>query len=79
MRKVFFGTLIAHAQSELIPINSLLIRATNRFLTEESIDQAIQHLRRSQEHLQRAKESYSIHRHHQEVSSEDPHKEAHLS
>ncbi len=60
MHKVFFGTLICHAQSELKHVTPLLTRATNQFLTEKSIDQAIEHLRRSEEHLIKAKQSYSI-------------------
>ena len=57
MQKVFFGTLISHAQSELQQIAPLLTRASNRFFTEESIDAAILHLRRSQEHLLHAKQT----------------------
>lgn len=58
MQKVFFGTLISHAQSELQHIPHLLTRASNRFLTEKSLDAAIEHLQRTQEHLRKAKQSY---------------------
>lgn len=58
MNKVFFGTLICHAKNELAPINSLLTRASNKFLTEKSIDEAIFHLQRSAEHLLKAKQVY---------------------
>lgn len=59
MQKVFFGTLISRAQNELTYIPSLLTRASNRFLTEKSIDQAIEHLRLCQEQLLLAKQSYA--------------------
>jgi hypothetical protein len=58
MNRAFFGTLIAHAKSELAPINTLLVRASNDFLTEQSIDRAIFHLQKTQEHLIKAKQSY---------------------
>ena len=58
MNKVFFGTLICHAKNELAPINSLLTRASNKFLTEKSIDEAVYHLQRSAEHLLKAKQAY---------------------
>ena len=61
MNKVFFGTLISHAKNELNPINSLLVRASNHFLTERSIDEAILHLKRSQELLLTAKHNYITH------------------
>lgn len=60
MQKVFFGTLISHAQHELTHIQPLLVRASNRFFTEKSIDEAIERLRRSQEQLLLAKQSYII-------------------
>ncbi len=59
MNKVFFGTFICHAKNELAPINSLLTRASNKFLTEKSIDEAIVHLQRSADHLLKAKKLYS--------------------
>ena len=58
MNRVFFGTLISHAKTELAPINGLLIRASNEFLTEKSIDEAIKHLNRTRQHLLEAKQVY---------------------
>lgn len=58
MNKVFFGTLICYAKNELAPINGLLTRASNKFLTEKSIDEAIQHLQKTTEHLLKAKKIY---------------------
>lgn len=58
MNRAFFGTLICHAKNELAPINSLLTRASNNFLTEKSIDEAIKHLQISAEHLMKAKQLY---------------------
>lgn len=58
MSKVFFGTLISHAKHELAPIPTLLSRATNQFMTEQSINEAIKQLQKSQEILIKAKESY---------------------
>lgn len=71
MRKVFFGTLIAVAQKELLHIPPLLSRASSQFLTEKSLDEAIKQLQKSQELLLKAKESYkndfSIQYHHPQV------------
>ena len=58
MNKVFFGTLLAHATSELRNITPLLTRASNQFLTEKSIDHAIQHLEKTKQLLLDAKQSY---------------------
>lgn len=58
MSKVFFGTLISHAKNELDPLPSLLTRARNQFMTEQSINEAIRQLQKSQEILIKAKESY---------------------
>jgi len=61
MNRVFFGTLISHAESHIKEVKPLLARASNRFLTEKSIDEAIEHLRKSTEHLINAKQSYINH------------------
>lgn len=74
MNKVFFGTLISHAKNELNPIHSLLARASNHFLTEKSIDEAINHLKRSQELLLTAKRNY---RHQQDHQSSHHHPQSH--
>jgi hypothetical protein len=58
MNRAFFGTLISHAESHIKQVTPLLTRASNRFLTEKSIDEAIEHLRKSTEHLLNAKQSY---------------------
>jgi hypothetical protein len=58
MHKVFYGTLISHAKNELRNIDHLLIRADREFLFERSIDQAIEHLQRTQKHLLEAKREY---------------------
>ena len=58
MNKVFFGTLLAHAKSELRNITPLLTRASNQFLPEKSIDHAIEHLERTKQLLLDAKQSY---------------------
>ncbi len=58
MNRVFFGTLISHAKNELAPIPTLLSRATSQFMTEQSINEAIKQLQKSQEILIKAKESY---------------------
>jgi hypothetical protein len=62
MTRLFFGTLLSNAQHELQHIQPLIIRASNRFFVEKSIDQTIEHLRRSQELLLKAKESYEYER-----------------
>jgi prefoldin subunit 5 len=58
MSKLFFGTLISHAKNELRNIDHLLIRVDRNFLLERSIDQVIEHLRKTQEHLIEAKKQY---------------------
>jgi prefoldin subunit 5 len=58
MHKVFYGTLISHAKNELRNIDHLLIRVERKFLFETSIDQAIEHLKKTQKHLLEAKKEY---------------------
>lgn len=88
MNKAFFGTFISHAQNELIRVTPLLARASNQFLTEKSIDEAIEHLHRSREHLLKAKQSYLCFTHHPQDHRSDrpnhpapplPHTQSHLS
>ena len=55
MNRVFYGTFISHAKNELKNLDYLLIRATNGFLPEKSIDEAIYYLKKTQEHLTQAK------------------------
>ena len=58
MSKLFFGTLISYAKNELRNIDHLLIRVDRNFLLERSIDQVLEHLRKTQEHLIEAKKQY---------------------
>jgi hypothetical protein len=64
MNKVFFGTILSHAKREFQNVEPLLIRASGNFLTEKSIDNAIQHLEKTKQLLLDAKHAY-IHNHHQ--------------
>ena len=55
MNRVFYGKLISNATCELKNLDCLLIRATSGFFPEKSIDEAISHLKKSQEYLDKAK------------------------
>lgn len=58
MKKIFYGTILSYAKSELKNIDHLLSRAYGGILTEKSIDEAIHHLQKTQEHLNEAKKEY---------------------
>lgn len=64
MNKVFFGTILSHAKREFQNIEPLLMRASQNFLTERSIDNAIQHLEKTKQLLLDAKHAYT-NSHHQ--------------
>lgn len=55
MNNIFYGRFLSNAISELKNLDYLLIRATNGFLPEKSLDEAIIHLKKTQEHLSTAK------------------------
>lgn len=59
MNRVFYTTLISNAKCEIKNLDYLLIRATSGFFAEKSIDQAIDHLKKTQDHLIQAKKMYS--------------------
>lgn len=58
MNQVFFGTILAHAKHELKHITPLLTRASQNFLPEKSIEDAIRHLEQTKQYLLDAKQSY---------------------
>jgi prefoldin subunit 5 len=59
MNRVFYTRLISNAKYEIKNLDYLLIRATSGFFAEKSIDQAIDHLKKTQDHLIQAKKLYS--------------------
>ena len=62
MNKVFFGTLISQASTQIQSISVHVLRAKSNFLTEKSIDLAMHDLKEVQRLLEQAKEAY-IHNH----------------
>lgn len=58
MNKVFFGTLISQATSQIRTLSVHVSRAQTNFLTEKSLDHAIHDLKEVQRLLELAKESY---------------------
>ena len=59
MNRVFYTRLISNAKYEIKNLDYLLIRATSGFFAEKSIDQAIDHLKKTQDHLIQEKKLYS--------------------
>ena len=78
MNRVFYTTLISNAKYEIKNLDYLLIRATSGFLPEKSIDQAIDHLKKTQNHLIEAKKIYSKDIH-LSIKVDYPHTLTHLS
>ena len=55
MNRLFYGKLLSNATHEIKNLDYLLIRATSGFFPEKSIDEALIHLKKSQEYLDKAK------------------------
>ena len=60
MSKTFFVTLLSHANYQLREMSVNIIRAQRHMLVEKSIDNALADLKKTQELLVQAKESYKI-------------------
>ena len=58
MSKLFFGTLISQATSQIRTLSVHVSRAQTNFLFEKSIDHALHDLKEVQRLLELAKESY---------------------
>jgi len=58
MSKLFFGTLISQANSQIRTLSVHVSRAQTNFLFEKSIDHALHDLKEVQRLLELAKESY---------------------
>jgi hypothetical protein len=58
MSKVFFASLISQANSQLKTLSVHVLRAQSNFLTEKSLDTAIQDIKEVQRLLELAKQSY---------------------
>lgn len=59
MNRVFYALHISNAKNEIKNLDYLLIRATSGFFAEKSIEKAIDHLKKTQDHLIEAKKVYS--------------------
>jgi hypothetical protein len=60
MSKTFFVTLLSHANYQIREMSVNIIRAQRHMLVEKSIDNALADLKRTQELLEQAKESYKL-------------------
>jgi hypothetical protein len=60
MSKTFFVTLLSHANYQIREMSVNIIRAQRHFSVEESIDRAILDLKKTQQILEQAKESYKL-------------------
>ena len=58
MNKVFFGTLLSEATSQIRTLTVHVSRAQSNFLTEKSIDLALNELKETQKLLEQARDSY---------------------
>ena len=58
MNKVFFGTLLSQATSQIRTLTVHVSRAQSNFLTERSIELALHELKETQRLLEQAKDSY---------------------
>lgn len=60
MSKTFFVTLLSHANYQIREMSVNIIRAQKHMLVEKSIDNALADLKKTQELLEQAKESYKL-------------------
>jgi hypothetical protein len=60
MSKTFFATLLSHANYQIREMSVNITRAQRHMLVERSIDNALADLKRTQELLEQAKESYKL-------------------
>jgi len=60
MSKTFFVTLLSHANYQIREMSVNIIRAQRHMLVEKSIDNALADLKKTQELLEQAKESYKL-------------------
>jgi hypothetical protein len=60
MSKTFFITLLSHANYQIREMSVNIIRAQRHMLVERSIDNALADLKKTQELLEQAKESYKL-------------------